>query len=250
MIKRLLSLFSLLLISLITPPLSAAQNTQALSIELIGKGQTLQFKQKKRLEQVLKLAQERQVILQYPLAVTLFDNSTLALQKTTVLKNSVLNQMVQYNLAGHPLYKFIQQNHFAPRVMSGIDFDAIRLDKRKNPLLAGNFALSAPLRKEMVLYLGNIDGIYTVKNQAGVALDNQLVSLQKTINSDSKQPPILIYPDGNIARPQYGSWLNSKYYLPPLTIVYFPFEGFEGSQMDRDIIKLLSQRRPTSSKND
>lgn len=78
----------------------------------------MQFQQAARLESLLKHAQEQQVTLQYPLAVTLFDNSETAVQESTALKNSVLNQMIQHNLVAHPFYKFIQQNQFAPRVLS------------------------------------------------------------------------------------------------------------------------------------
>ncbi|MDF4677514.1 YjbG polysaccharide synthesis-related protein, partial [Vibrio parahaemolyticus] len=100
--KRLLSLLSLSLTATIlaTPTTVQAQNhiPSQLNIELVGTGKALQFQQAARLESVLKHAQEQQVTLQYPLAVTLFDNSETAVQESTALKNSVLNQMIQHNL--------------------------------------------------------------------------------------------------------------------------------------------------------
>ncbi|MCV5989395.1 capsule biosynthesis GfcC family protein, partial [Escherichia coli] len=144
--KRLLSLLSLSLTAtiLVTPTTVQAQNppSSPLNVELVGTSKALQFQQSARLESVLKHAQEQQVTLQYPLAVTLFDNSETAVQESTALKNSVLNQMIQHNLVAHPFYKFIQQSQFAPRVLSAIDVDRIRLDKFDNPLLQGQLALS------------------------------------------------------------------------------------------------------------
>ncbi len=251
--KRLLSLLSLSLTATIlaTPATVQAQNhtPSPLNIELVGTGKSVQFQQAARLESVLKHAQERQVALQYPLAVTLFDNSETAVQESTALKNSVLNQMIQHNLVAHPFYKFIQQNQFAPRVLSSIDIDRIRLDKFDNPLLRGQLALSAPKRKEKVLYVGNLKKVYAVESHAGIPLHEQITSLRSSDIGELAYPPVLIYSDGKIVHPHHGSWLTTQYYLPPLTMVYIPFDEFEKSQMDKDIVALLAQRKPTSSKN-
>ncbi|MGR5157329.1 capsule biosynthesis GfcC family protein [Vibrio owensii] len=250
--KRLLSLLSLSLTATIlaAPTAVQAQNhtPPPLNIELVGTGKTLQFQQAARLESVLKHAQEQQVALQYPIAVTLFDNSEKAVQESTALKNSVLNQMIQHNLVAHPFYKFIQQSQFAPRVLSDIDVDRIRLDKFDNPLLQGQLALSAPKREEKVLYVGNVEKVYAVENQAGIHLDEQITSLRSSDIGEFAYPPVLIYPDGKVIHPHHGRWLTTQYYLPPLTVVYIPFDEFGKSQMDKDIVDLLAQRKPTSSK--
>ncbi|WP_104026773.1 capsule biosynthesis GfcC family protein [Vibrio jasicida] len=251
MSKRLLSLLSLVGVVGITaePALAQNQSLPPLQVELVGTGKALQFEQPTRLDNILKLAQEQNVVLQYPLAISLFDDSELAQQESLALKNAVLNQMIQYNLVGHPFYKFIQQSQFAPRVFSAIDVDQIRLDKFDNPLLKGQFALSAPQRAEKVLYVGNVDKVYAIKNLAGIPLHEQVDSLKSSEVGVLAQPPILIYPNGEIVTPHHGSWLTKQYYLPPLTMVYIPFDDFEQSPMDQDIVKLLSQRKPTSSKN-
>jgi len=251
--KRLLFLLSLSLTATILaiPTTVQAQNSPSspLNVELVGTSKALQFQQAARLESVLKHAQEQQVALQYPLAVTLFDHSDSALRKITALKNSVLNQMIQHNLVAHPFYKFIQQSQFAPRVLSAVDMDRIRLDKFENPLLQGQFALSAPKREETVWYVGNLEKVYAVKKQAGIALHKQLNHLRSSDIGELAYPPILIYPDGKVVHPHHGSWLSTQYYLPPLTMVYVPFDEFEHSPMDQNIVALLTQRQPTSSKN-
>ncbi|CAH1601576.1 YjbG polysaccharide synthesis-related protein [Vibrio jasicida] len=251
MSKRLLSLLSLVGVVGITavPALAQNQSLPPLQVELVGTGKALQFEQPTRLDNILKLAQEQNVVLQYPLAISLFDDSEQAQQESLALKNAVLNQMIQYNLVGHPFYKFIQQSQFAPRVLSAVDVDQIRLDKFDNPLLKGQFALSAPQRAEKVLYVGNVDKVYAIKNLAGIPLHEQVDSLKSSEVGELAQPPILIYPNGEVVTPHHGSWLTKQYYLPPLTMVYIPFDDFEQSPMDQDIVKLLSQRKPTSSKN-
>ena len=251
MSKRLLSLLSLVGVVGITalPAIAQNQSLPPLQVELVGTGKTLRFEQPARLDNVLKLVQEQKLVLQYPLATTLFDDSEQAQQKSLALKNAVLNQMIQYNLVGHPFYKFIQQSQFAPRVLSAVDVDQIRLDKFDNPLLKGQFALSTPKRAEKVLYMGNLDKIYAIKNLAGIPLHEQVENLKSNEVGELTQPPILIYPNGEVVTPHHGSWLTKQYYLPPLTMVYIPFDDFKQSPMDQYIVKLLSQRKPTSSKN-
>ncbi|MHC0046095.1 capsule biosynthesis GfcC family protein [Vibrio campbellii] len=251
MSKRLLSLVSLVGVVGITVPPAMAQNQSLplLQVELVGTGKALQFEQPSRLDNVLKLTQEQNVDLQYPLAITLFDDSEQAQQEILALKNTVLNQLIQYNLVGHPFYKFIQQSQFAPRVLSAVDVDQIRLNKFDNPLLKGHFALSTPKRAEKVLYVGNLDKVYRVQNQAGIPLHEQVNNLKSSEVGKLTQPPILIYPNGEVVTPHHGSWLTKQYYLPPLTMVYIPFDDFGQSPMDQDIVKLLSQRKPISSKN-
>lgn len=232
-----------------TQSLYQKQNTQQLSIEFWGTHKALQSEHPLRLEKVLKLAEDNQVVLQYPLAITLFDNSDKAIKEATALKNTVLNQMIQYNLVAHPFYKFIQQSTFSPRILSNIDIDKVRLNKGQNPLLTGQLLLSSPKRIENVLYLGNLSKIHTVTNLPGVPLHEQLNYLQEKKIIDRTTFPFLIYPDGKVEHPYQGNWSTKEYYLPPLTIVYFPFEIEGKSEMDENIIKLLLQRRPTSTKN-
>lgn len=251
MSKLLLSLLSLVGVVGIAavPALAQNQSLPPLQVELVGTGKALQFEHPTRLDNILKLAQEQNVVLQYPLAISLFDDSEQAQQESLALKNTVLNQMIQYNLVGHPFYKFIQQSLFAPRVLSTIDVDLIRLDKFDNPLLQGQLALSAAKREEKVLYVGNLEKVYAVENQTGIPLHEQITNLRSSDIGELAYPPVLIYPDGKIVHPHHGSWLTTQYYLPPLTMVYIPFDKFETSQMDKDIVALLAQRKPTSSKN-
>ncbi|MDF4751162.1 capsule biosynthesis GfcC family protein, partial [Vibrio parahaemolyticus] len=166
---------------------------------------------------------------------------------STALKNSVLNQMIQHNLVAHPFYKFIQKQSFAPRVLSAIDVDKVRLNKFDNPLLHGNYVLVSPLREEKVFYLGNLNSVYSVKEQAGIPLQRQIENLKSNIGTLST-PPVLIYPDGHVVKPHHGAWLTTQYYLPPLTLVYVPFDDLEYSEMDQDIVRLLTQLIPNSTK--
>ncbi|MEF1308621.1 capsule biosynthesis GfcC family protein [Vibrio mytili] len=256
MSKRSLPLLGLLLASISTAPVWAQYtvdqnsvnkspvNTQLpLQVELMGVGKQLNFEHSARLVDVLKQAQQQDIMLEYPLATTLFDQSEQAKRSATKLKNSVLNRMIQHNLVSHPLYKFIQSHQFAPRLLSAVDIDNVRLNKQNNPLLNGELALVAPKREEHVFYLGNLDKVYSVKAQAGIALEQQLINLEQDID-ELEQDPVLIYPDGNVVEPHHGSWLNTQYYLPPLTMVYVPFEAYATSELDQDIVTLLTQLSP------
>ena len=261
MSKRSFPLLGLLLASMVTAPVWAQYtadensvnkgsvnkstvNTQLpLQVELMSVGKQLQFEHSSRLVDVLKQAQQQDIMLEYPLATTLFDQSEQAKRSATKLKNSVLNRMIQHNLVSHPLYKFIQSHQFAPRLLSAVDIDNVRLDKQNNPLLNGELALVAPKREEHVFYLGNLDKVYSVKAQAGIALEQQLTNLEQDF-SELAQAPILIYPDGNVVEPHHGTWLNTQYYLPPLTMIYVPFEAYATSELDQDIVTLLTQLKP------
>ncbi|WP_440878388.1 capsule biosynthesis GfcC family protein [Vibrio natriegens] len=251
MSKRLLPLLGVALIASASAAVSAQlapDNASYLNVGLVGVGKQLQFEQPARLVDVLKQAQQQDLILQYPLGTTLFDSSEHSLRESTALKNSVLNQMIQHNLVSHPFYKYIQKNQFAPRLFSAIDLDDVRLDKFNNPLISGDLTLVSPQREEKVIYLGNLDNVYSIREQAGIPLKQQITNLQSNIG-ELAYPPILIYPDGKVAQPHHGSWLTTQYYLPPLTMVYIPFEKFETSEMDQDIVKLLTQLKPTSIKS-
>ncbi|EJI6683754.1 capsule biosynthesis GfcC family protein [Vibrio parahaemolyticus] len=249
MSKQLLTLFGLVIPLLSIP--SFAQTgisaMQPLNVELLEAGKQLQFQGPTRLESVLALAKEQSVSQQYPLGTTLFDKSERAEKTSTALKNSVLNQMIQHNLVAHPFYKFIQKQGFAPRVLSAIDVDKVRLNKFDNPLLHGNYVLVSPLREEKVFYLGNLNSVYSVKEQAGIPLQRQIENLKSNIGTLST-PPVLIYPDGHVVKPHHGAWLTTQYYLPPLTLVYVPFDDLEYSEMDQDIVRLLTQLIPNSTK--
>ncbi|MGY0616909.1 capsule biosynthesis GfcC D2 domain-containing protein [Vibrio sp. FJH11] len=252
MSKRLLPLLSMALLASTGIAPVSAQSTPVkasyLNVELVGVGKQLQFEQPARLADVLKQAQQQDLVLQYSLGTTLFDGSEQALRQSTALKNSVLNQMIQHNLVAHPFYKYMQKHQFAPRVFSAVDLDDVRLDKFNNPLLNGDLSLVSMPREEKVIYLGNLDDIYSVKEQEGIPLKQQIVNLENDLG-ELAHPPILIYPDGNVVQPHHGSWLTTQYYLPPLTMVYIPFEEFENSEMDQDIVKLLTQLKPTSMKS-
>lgn len=254
MIKRPLSLLNIALTSLIllanTSTASAQSITEQatyLNVEISAVGKQLQFSQAARLSDVLKQAQQQDLSLHYPLATTLFDASDQALRQSTTLKNSILNQMVRYNLNTHPMYQFIQQHQFAPRLLSAIDLDDVRLDKFNNPLLNGELALISQPREEKVTYLGNVDKVYSVTDQAGISLQDQIKSLEGDIGKMTN-PPVIIYPDGKVIQPHHGSWLTTQYYLPPLTMVYIPFNEYETSKMDQDIVQLLTQLKPTVMK--
>ncbi len=262
MSKQRLSLLHIALLSLTlivstsTAPVLAQTTTEAqrttedatyLNVELVGLGKQLQFQQAARLTDVLKQAEKQNLVLQYPLAITLYDSSEQARVKSAALKSSVLNQMTRHQLGEHPLYQYIQTHQFAPRLLSAIDVDDVRLDKFNNPLLRGDLSLFSPIREEKVIYLGNIDNVYTVKDQAGISLQQQTKNLIGIIG-EPLHPPVLVYPDGNVVQPRQGLWLTSQYYLPPLTIVYIPFEHYESSKMDQDIVRLLTQLKPTMMK--
>ncbi|MDG3410867.1 capsule biosynthesis GfcC family protein [Vibrio parahaemolyticus] len=249
MSKRLLTLFILVMPLLSTHSFAKTETstTQPLNVELPEVGKQLRFQGPARLESVLALAIEQNVSLQYSLGTTLFDKSDRAEKTSTALKNSVLNQMIQHNLIAHPFYKFIQKQSFAPRLLSAIDVDKVRLNKFENPILYGNALLASPLREEKVYYLGNLNSVYSVKDQAGIPLQRQIKNLKSNIGTLST-PPVLIYPDGNVVKPHHGAWLTTQYYLPPLTLVYVPFGNIEYSEMDQDIVRLLTQLIPNSTK--
>ncbi|MCS0378441.1 capsule biosynthesis GfcC family protein [Vibrio diabolicus] len=249
MSKRLLTLFGLVMPLLSTHGFAQTESstTQPLNVKLLEVSKQLQFQGPARLESVLALATEQNVSLQYSLGTTLFDKSDHAEKTSTALKNSVLNQMIQHNLVAHPFYKFIQKQNFAPRLLSAIDVDKIRLNKFDNPLLRGNYLLASPLREEKVYFLGNLNSVYSIKEQAGIPLQRQLENLKSNIGTLST-PPVLIYPDGHVVKPHHGAWLTTQYYLPPLTLVYIPFGEPEYSEMDQDIVRLLTQLIPNSTK--
>ncbi len=215
-------------------------NDPALSVELLGKHKLLQFENEIRLSDIIILAQENGLSLSYPLASTLFDSSPDAENASKELKLKVLSQLEKLGEESSSIYGFIEGNDFSPRLISHLDFDDIRLDKRTNPLLKGTLTLSAPERVESIIFIGNIKKTYKTNNYKGLPLSSVLENIAP-LAKDMKVAPVVIYPDAHIAFPKPGSWDTKEYYLPPLSIVYIPFEEYKTSQLDRDIVKLLTQ---------
>ncbi|TNZ67514.1 YjbG polysaccharide synthesis-related protein, partial [Vibrio parahaemolyticus] len=103
----------------------------------------------------------------------------------------------------------------------------------------GNLSLHTPKRTDKVLFLGNLDKIVVIKDQQGIPLSNILENIGAVY--DNRKPyPVIIYPDGNVVTPAKGSWRNTYYYLPPLSIVYFPFDDYQQSELDQNIVELLT----------
>lgn len=199
----------------------------------------LQFKQPVRLNDVIINAEANGVVISYPLASSLVDESDSTRSKLNQLKVSVLNRMMQKNLTSSQFYKFIKKSRFDKKVIPAIDFDKVRLEDKNNPLLNGQYGLVTPRRDEHVFFLGDIDTSAWVVNTSSKPLSAMLESLETELGEKTPDP-ILIYPDGNVVTPKLGIWSTSRYYLPPLTMVYFPFDD---SELDNDIIQLLTQVR-------
>ncbi|NDJ82647.1 YjbG polysaccharide synthesis-related protein [Vibrio campbellii] len=209
------------------------------TVELTGLQKSLNFDGKVRLVEIMKASQQHGASMDYPLATTLFDESEEAKEYASSLKSFVLNQLMQKNLISHPFYKFIQDNAFSKRVLSDLDLDELRLKKDRNPLISGEYSLITPDRSDRILLLGNLDSVNILKNQQGLPLSDILTNLNDIY--DSRNPyPVIIYPDGKVVEPHKGHWKSTYYYLPPLSIVYFPFADFRSSELDKSIVELLT----------
>ncbi|MEH0699322.1 capsule biosynthesis GfcC D2 domain-containing protein [Vibrio owensii] len=215
-------------------------NDPAISLELLGGHKILQFEDATRLSDIIIQAKNNGASLDYPLASALFDTSSDANNISQNLKQKVLLQLEHVGQANSSLFKFIESHEFAPRLISYIDFDQIRLDRKKNPLLKGSLALSTPERIETITFVGNIARTYKKENYKGLPLSTVLEDLE-LLATESRLAPVVIYPDAQIVFPKSGSWDTKEYYLPPLSIVYIPFEEYATSQLDKDIVKLLTQ---------
>jgi hypothetical protein len=236
------TLYSILLITISTFSVNCfALNTEQapLSIDLWQQGKTLNFSAPERLDTTILTAKANNLAIEYPLATTLFDESKQAQAEVSELKYSVLYSLIQQDLAAHPFYQFVQRQQFSKRVISSIDLDQIRLKDTKNPLLAGHFTLVAPKRNNKIWYIGNLNSVHSFRSLTGLSITDQQTQLKNMLGQEI-QSPILIYPDGKVVESKMGYWLNEQFYLPPMTIVYVPFEHYATSDLDKNIVKLLT----------
>ncbi|HCG7129856.1 TPA: capsule biosynthesis GfcC family protein [Vibrio parahaemolyticus] len=234
---RLLKLLSILGICFFSNTIHAALHQTTVELTLPSK--SLSFNGKVRVLELIQAGVQQGAYIDYTLATTLFDESKQAREEVSSLQSFVLNQLMQKNLISHPFYKFLQKNSFSKRMLSNLDLDELRLHQEKNPLVNGNLSLHTPKRTDKVLFLGNLDKIVVIKDQQGIPLSNILENIGAVY--DNRKPyPVIIYPDGNVVTPAKGSWRNTYYYLPPLSIVYFPFDDYQQSELDQNIVELLT----------
>lgn len=237
--KKFHSLFAIIVITLSLNSFARAITKDQLSIEVLQQERIFNFSQPARLSDALQSLNAQNVVVEYPLATTLFDESQQAKKKVSELKYSISYALINKDLASHPFYKFIQQQNFAERVISSIDIDEIRLYQKKNPLLSGSYSLTAPKRIKKIYYLGNLNSANALSGVYGISYNDQQAKLSRLLRKESLSP-VFIYPDGKVVSPEISYWLNNQYFLPPMTIVYFPFESYETSQLDKNIVKLLT----------
>lgn len=238
MMKRLFTLLNLLIISLPASATPMPQDTP-LSVVVAESGKQFQFHQATRLSAVVKTLEQHKVSIPYPLAATLFDQSPTAVETVALQKRAVLQELRDKGLDTHPFYGFIEQSKFAYRTISHLDIDKIRLHKNNDPLLKGQFSILNPRRASSVTVLGNVESIHTMDNVNGKSLSELMPRISSKVGK-IKYPPVLIFPDGNTTVTHLGAWLSHQYYLPPQSIIYIPFSEYHHSDLDKNIVKLLT----------
>ncbi|WP_394145896.1 capsule biosynthesis GfcC family protein [Vibrio atypicus] len=218
---------------------NSIDTSSSLSLKLWYQDKTLNFPDATRLGSALLTSQTHGLVYEYPLATSIFDESEPARAKIANLKYSVLYSLIELDLADHPLYKFIESQQFGKRVVSNVDIDNVRLQNKENPLLSGNYSLASPKRTDIVWLLGDIRYTQSFKRLTRLPFEEQKASISKIIGKKINSI-VLIYPDGHTVKPEIGYWLNNQYYIPPMTIIYVPFDHNDASTLNNNIIKLLT----------
>lgn len=235
--------FFLIVISVLVMSVKSYADTASqrapLSLQLWNQNKTLNFPTATRLDSAILTFENQVSRIEYPLATTLFDESDLARREVENLKYSILYQLIQRDLVNHPFYQFINEQSFAKRVVSHIDIDNVRLRSQNNPLLSGHYSIASPKRHNEVWLMGNVFSVRPIDGLIGKSLDETKAIIDQHIVAKAT-PITIIYPDGEIVEPELGYWLNVEYFLPPMTIVYVPFEQDNASSLNKDIVKLLT----------
>ncbi|MDW2276056.1 MULTISPECIES: capsule biosynthesis GfcC family protein [unclassified Vibrio] len=225
---------------LVNLPLYASEQVKDdyLTLKLSNSSQEFKFSSSTRLHQALTALEKHNVYLTYPLSTTLFSLNPSDVEQARLSKERVLDLMKEYKLNKTELFNFIQRSGTSKRVISNIDLDTVRLNKKNNPLLKGKYILSVGERGIPLLVLGNTPKVATIPTEENMSLSS-LLNDETSLFKNLEHAPVLIYPDGKLTQSHIGNWKTKSYSLPPGTIIYIPFYKFEKSPLDKAIVELL-----------
>lgn len=212
----------------------------------------LTYKQPVRLERVLADSlthNQYNSALSYPLANQLFNQDKE--QQAVKMKEEVLGRLVEMmnqqptlKTSLHLLIEQIKRWDVGYREFINLDYDAVRLQQSKNPMLNGHYEFIVPERKQHLLIEGLLLRTQKVDLVSGKTVA-QYLSEALTLSSASSSYAWVIYPDGYSKKVGYAYWNDEKSTLAPGSTIFIGFdsESTDLLSLEEKIVALIGMRK-------
>jgi hypothetical protein len=143
------------------------------------------------------------------------------------------------------LIEQLSQLKFVSRVFFSIDPDAVRLNPKHNPLLAGEVKFYFPTRPQSVAVLGLVEQRQTLTYVPGMLARDYLAKLN--VSPLAKRSTLTtIQPDGQRVQTNIGYWLKQTHFIAPGATLWVEFASLPKGFIDlnRQIADLLRYQQP------
>ncbi|WEM41583.1 capsule biosynthesis GfcC family protein [Photobacterium sp. DA100] len=168
--------------------------------------------------------------------------------KSTVLK--AIDQLVDKEPTSFALKaslraneRWIANNILHQRELIPLDFDAIRLNRKLNPLLNGEYHLYLPNRPSDILVIGATQKPTLLRWQPRLSARNYL---DKTalIDNHQKDYAAVIQPDGTVEQHPIAYWNKNHMDIAPGATIYIGYNDLPGDylSLNQEMIKLLRNK--------
>jgi hypothetical protein len=243
MFWRILALPFLLLISL----MANAQNGAFVTVvDLPYVGLQIQSSQAMRLSEVVTQAHQHVNFAPYIEASRLFNIDKQ--NQIDQIKRLALNELEELATQpksaplAHAMIDLIKHRSFSYREIVNLDIDAIRMNLKNDPLIAGHFSLTLMPRNNNVSVIGGVERSLTVNFDANSVSRDYLKPI-KRLTGANKSFAWIIYPNGESIKVGNGYWNNQFSSLMPGTILFVGFNDAINAQfpsLENHLVTLLT----------
>ena len=139
--------------------------------------------------------------------------------------------------------QWLQQHIKTQRLPVAIDIDKVRLNKKDNPLLNGQYQLRLANRPTSVIIIGAIKKPQQLDWQPRMAA-KEYVAQVTPIDIAANSYVTVIQPDGVIQQHPIAYWNNSHNDIAPGAIIYLGYQSVfhDYSKLNHDISSMLTNR--------
>ncbi|MGR5142821.1 capsule biosynthesis GfcC family protein [Photobacterium sp. DNB23_23_1] len=259
--KAMPSLFFFFVALLLTPHFAKANNyqpEQALSVTIYSPDKSqawsLDYSKPARLSQIVSDNIATQLQRNSLRADNIYwPGSSLTNSATPENKSSVLKQIDQL-VDKEPIgfaakaslranERWINHNIFYSRQFIPLDFDAIRLNKKLNPFLSGEYHLYLPNRPNNVLIIGAVQKPTSLEWRPRLPA-KQYLAKTALIEGHQKDFAAVIQPDGTVEQHPIAYWNKNHMDIAPGATIYIGYNSLptDYEKLNEEMIDLLRNK--------
>lgn len=143
------------------------------------------------------------------------------------------------------LAAYIENLKIGQRIFTPLDYDQVRIESAKNPLVNHDMTLVLPSRPSTVLITGSITEPKAVSWQERGNANSYLKQVVILSNSNNSEVWV-VQPDGHVEQHPIAYWNKKHFDIAPGATIYLGFSSLpdEFKSINEDIVNLLRNRAP------